>query len=334
MRSTAIVLMCAAALGGAAWSRPAAASPTYPNLVQQHLSLSYAPPCSLCHQNGVTGYGTVTTPFGKSMRAAGLVAEDPASLNAALDQLAANNTDSDGDGVPDIQELVAGTDPNGPGSLRSSRVPDPAYGCGATMAPTGPSRGAGLAFSGLLLAVLAGVPLRRRARRSPSRWRAERRRTMAGLCVVGLAAALALGACYDVSYVSTDVCSSGLMWTGSSGSADMNPGSACLGCHAQRSGATFAFAGTVFTSGTEADHCFGTPDAKVIIAGSDGRTIEMVSNEAGNFYSKLPVGLPYTAAVVVGGHQSVMTTPQTSGDCNGCHRPQGANGAPGRVVVP
>jgi hypothetical protein len=334
MRSTAIVLMCAAALGGAAWSRPAAASPTYPNLVQQHLSLGYAPPCSVCHQNGVTGYGTVTTPFGKSMRDAGLQAEDPAALNAALDQLAANGTDSDGDGVPDIQELVAGSDPNGPGSLSASRVPNPAYGCGATMAPTRPSRGAGVAFSGLLLAVLAAVPLRRRTSRSPTRSAAGRRRTMAGIWLVGLAAALGLMACYDVSYVSPDVCSSGLMWTGGSGSPDMNPGSSCLSCHAQHGGATFAFAGTVFTSGTEADHCFGTPDATIIIAGSDGRTIEMASNEAGNFYSKLPVGLPFTAAVVAGGKQSLMTTPQTSGDCNGCHRPQGANGAPGRVVVP
>ena len=90
----------------------------------------------------------------------------------------------------------------------------------------------------------------------------------------------------------------------------------------------------MFTSGAEADHCFGLPDAKVIVAGADGRTIEMVANEAGNFYTKLPVGLPFTAAVVVEDRVSVMTTPQMSGDCNGCHRPQGANGAPGRIVAP
>jgi hypothetical protein len=321
MRSTAVVLMCAVALGTVAWGRPAAASPSYPGLINQHLSLSYVPPCSICHQNGVTGYGTVSTPFGQSMMARGLRAEDPAALAAALDQLAADHTDSDGDGVPDIQELVAGTNPNGPGGVGSTRAPQPAYGCGATLAPAGPSRGAGVAFSALLLAALVGTALRRR-------------RKLAGL-VGTLATALLLGGCYDASYVSPDVCSSGLMWTGGkSRSSNMNPGLACLSCHAQGAGPPYAFAGTVFASSTEADLCFGEPDATIIVAGADGRTIEMVPSEAGNFYSKLPVGLPYTAAVIVGGREKVMTTPQLSGDCNGCHRSLGANGAPGRIVVP
>ena len=46
------------------------------------------------------------------MRARGLVAQNLGSLDTALDALAAENTDSDGDGVPDIDELKAGTDPN------------------------------------------------------------------------------------------------------------------------------------------------------------------------------------------------------------------------------
>jgi hypothetical protein len=29
-----------------------------------------------------------------------------------------------------------------------------------------------------------------------------------------------------------------------------------------------------------------------------------------------------------------MTAEQTSGDCNGCHTPAGADGAPGRIVFP
>jgi hypothetical protein len=102
------------------------ASSIYPPEVRSHLGLSYTPDCSLCHANGQTGFGTVTTPFGKSMRARGLVAQNIASLDTALDALAAEKTDSDGDGTPDIDELKAGTDPNVAGG---SAVPPPSYGC-------------------------------------------------------------------------------------------------------------------------------------------------------------------------------------------------------------
>jgi len=102
------------------------ASSTYPGEVRAHLGLPYTPDCSLCHANGQTGFGTVTTPFGTSMRARGLVAQNIASLDTALDALTAEHTDSDGDGVGDIDELKAGTDPNlaGGGSF-----PPPTYGC-------------------------------------------------------------------------------------------------------------------------------------------------------------------------------------------------------------
>ena len=116
------VLLAVAVLAGGL----AHASSIYPPEVHSHLALSYTPDCSLCHANGQTGFGTVTTPFGKSMRARGLVAQNIASLDTALDALAAEKTDSDGDGTPDIDELKAGTDPNVAGG---SAVPPPSYGC-------------------------------------------------------------------------------------------------------------------------------------------------------------------------------------------------------------
>jgi len=123
------VLLLAVLGGGAAH-----ASSIYPPEIRNHLSLSYTPDCSVCHANGQTGFGTVTTPFGTSMRSRGLVAQNIGSLDTALDALAAERKDSDGDGVPDIDELKAGTNPNVAGG---GDVPPPSYGCFDVSGQTG-----------------------------------------------------------------------------------------------------------------------------------------------------------------------------------------------------
>ena len=102
------------------------ASSIYPPEIRVHLGLSYTPDCSVCHANGQTGFGTVTTPFGTSMRSRGLVSQNLASLDTALDALDAERTDSDHDGVPDIDEFKAGSDPNVAGG---GSIPPPSYGC-------------------------------------------------------------------------------------------------------------------------------------------------------------------------------------------------------------
>jgi hypothetical protein len=116
-----LVLAIAVLAGGLAQG-----SSIYPPEVRAHLSLSYTPACTLCHETESGGFGTVTTPFGKSMMARGLVAQNIASLDTALDALAAEHTDSDHDGVPDIDELKAQTDPNAAGG---GSVTPPSYGC-------------------------------------------------------------------------------------------------------------------------------------------------------------------------------------------------------------
>jgi hypothetical protein len=131
-------LLVVAAIGsaGTAW-----ATPTFPDVVQTSLSLTYSPPCSICHAGGLTQRGTVSTPLGRSLRARGLAAYDEASLRAALAALAANRVDSDGDGNVDVDELIAGDDPNRssrPGGISDSagELVPPEYGCSVA----GPSR--------------------------------------------------------------------------------------------------------------------------------------------------------------------------------------------------
>jgi hypothetical protein len=134
-----LVLVPAVLLATALASGSAHAQNDYPIVVQNHLGLSYAPPCSLCHAKGNTGTATVTTPFGWSMRAKGLVIGSSQSVTKALDALRDDHTDSDGDGVSDIDELVARTDPNSEGPVPIADVEQPGYGCGGVA--EGPRRG-------------------------------------------------------------------------------------------------------------------------------------------------------------------------------------------------
>lgn len=148
---------------------PAWATDAFPGAIQTKYMLADLPPeiCALCHVNGITGVGTVNTPFGRAMRMRGLVLNDNVTLNAALDALAAESVDSDGDGMTDVAELMAGTSPNVPqagsgggagggggGGGSSVFVPPPRYGCGGSVVP-------GLFFIAGLL------PLLRSRRRKP-----------------------------------------------------------------------------------------------------------------------------------------------------------------------
>jgi len=125
------------------------AMPTFPGDIQSYLHLSYTPQCTLCH-GSVTGGGPVVQPFGEAMLAAGLTVSGGSSLTNALDTLAKNKTDSNGNGIPDIDELKAGTNPN----------PDKTplqYGCGAKIAPGSP-----LGWQVPIFALTAIVLFRRR----------------------------------------------------------------------------------------------------------------------------------------------------------------------------
>jgi len=133
-------------------------------------------------------------------------------------------------------------------------------------------------------------------------------------------------------------CTSGMMWTkGNHGSAEMNPGLACIACHSTMRGPDLTIAGTLYPTGHEPDLCFGAAGAggaRVVITGADGQTITLTPTPSGNFHLGTSVMMPFTAKVTYMGRERAMTAAQTTGDCNGCHTQSGANGAPGRITLP
>jgi len=148
-------LVALAFVGAALLPAVAQARPDFPPDMARHLSAAVAPACSVCHLEGKTGGITVVTPFAMSLRAHGFT-NSSETLLAALDQMAADGTDTDGDGVSDVNELRAGTDPNSP--VPGAATADPTYGCAVASRPGG-NRETPLLIVALALALL----IRRRA---------------------------------------------------------------------------------------------------------------------------------------------------------------------------
>jgi mono/diheme cytochrome c family protein len=116
----------------------------------------------------------------------------------------------------------------------------------------------------------------------------------------------------------------------------MNPGLPCLTCHGNNN-KRLSFAGTVYSASHEPDLCNGVTgngNTRVLLIDANGDTHEMAVNAVGNFNRVTTIPLPYRAMVIQGLKTRMMNTPQTSGDCNGCHTQSGANGAPGRIMAP
>lgn len=114
----------------------------------------------------------------------------------------------------------------------------------------------------------------------------------------------------------------------------MRPGDDCIGCHSQGEGPRFGIAGTVMGASNDDINCDGVAGVVVEITGSDGQTVSMTTNAAGNFSSRSAVQTPFSAKLTYRGKTRVMQSMQTDLSCNSCHTAQGANGAPGRVLVP
>jgi hypothetical protein len=172
------VSTAALVLGAALVALPPAAhaAVSFPGAIQEYLDqtgdVPKCPvPCTLCHtreeggrdfmkdEGFILNLNTQMTPLDET---------DPASLKFALQGLAtrpcrggAEGTicDSDSDGMPDIEELRRGRDPDGSRDFATCIQ----YGCGATIAPQRPER---TELGPLwLVAAFAAVAAARRARR-------------------------------------------------------------------------------------------------------------------------------------------------------------------------
>jgi hypothetical protein len=133
-------------------------------------------------------------------------------------------------------------------------------------------------------------------------------------------------------------CLSGMKWTGGdSESPEMHPGSDCIACHASGEGPRFLVAGTVYQKLDEPIDCYGAEGAVVRLTDGKGKLTTLTTNKAGNFMLRFrgnTFAMPFTAKVMFKGNERVMATPQSTGNCAGCHTARGAAGAPGRILLP
>jgi len=113
----------------------------------------------------------------------------------------------------------------------------------------------------------------------------------------------------------------------------MQPGQDCLRCHGPNRSLTWAAAGTVF-GGPSASADSGVQGVLVRLTDSTGRTIELTTNGAGNFYTAESLAFPLSATVSLGGQSVSMITPVPKGSCNSCHTQPPQNSAPGRLHTP
>jgi hypothetical protein len=134
-------------------------------------------------------------------------------------------------------------------------------------------------------------------------------------------------------------CTSGQVWTPAQGEGpNMRPGEACISCHSSEPEAPqFVVAGTVYPGIDEPNGCVGSGSTGAVVVVTDASGVEHKAtvNSGGNFYlSGAALTQPIHVRVEANGQTSEMASAPPNGDCNSCHTAAGANGAPGRILMP
>jgi len=133
-------------------------------------------------------------------------------------------------------------------------------------------------------------------------------------------------------------CTSQTTWTGGThGSANMEPGRACITCHVQEGGPSFDVGGTVYPTGHEPDDCNGSAAGGAVVTVTDALGVMasfVASGVSGNFHGSAQLTFPITARVTFNGKTRAMSAAVPTGDCNSCHTQTGASSAPGRITLP
>ncbi len=129
--------------------------------------------------------------------------------------------------------------------------------------------------------------------------------------------------------------------SGWSGVPTMSPGQDCLICHAPGLRAAYrpwTVAGTVYQSPTDPADA-GIAGALVLLTDAAGKSLTLVSNAAGNFYTEEPLQFPLSHLEVDrDGVRMAMNldpalVPSAVGSCNRCHSEPAVFNAPGRLFV-
>lgn len=150
------------------WNTAVVASPSYPEVISNELGMACPPACTLCHTTPRGGNLTANTPFGVQTRRAGLDCCKPAELGDILGSIEQQVVDSDEDGVPDVAELRADSDPNS-GAATIGCAPGTESGGCSLSAPAPDSLWKPL-LAIASLALLAAVP------RARKRWFAQQQK--------------------------------------------------------------------------------------------------------------------------------------------------------------
>lgn len=135
-----------------------------------------------------------------------------------------------------------------------------------------------------------------------------------------------------VRAVEADTCLTGLRWVGGDNpSAEMHPGSDCVGCHRDTGARPLLLGGTVYPTGGPGwepplDDCFGLEGVEVIVVDAEGRERSTLTNRAGNFYfegRESELAMPYSVSMpfTQNGIEVVsqMFTQPSYGGCARCH---------------